>query len=282
MNTLASIVNIEERRPVVKADIENGYDRLAHTLTNTLMVNDAKLSAREMQVVFAIISKTYRFQKKEDWIANAQICELTKLSKGHVSNLMKSLMSKKVITKNGRNIGINNKVSEWKVHSVVNNHGSQIREQKFTNSCAKVHRFVNNSSLICETHKKETITKEEKAKSLDSDESVLQEIYKLRNEGFEHFIENWKAGRKLINSKNPYSKAKAQESFNKHFTVKKIKSKGQDWFNDQINSMSELIVSAYTDLSNSIAENSYSEFFNFKSMQPPRFISNKAWDNADE
>lgn len=282
MNNLANIVNIKERMPVVKADIENGYDRLAHALTNTLMVNKANLSARELQVVFAIISKTYRFQKKDDWIANAQICELTKLSKGHVSNLMKSLINKKVIVKNGRNVGINNLVSEWKVHEFVNNNSSRICEQKFINSCAIVHEVVNKSTLICETHKKETITKEESEKSIDSDESVLQEIYKLRNDGFEHFNENWKAGRKLINSKNPYSKVKAKESFNKHFTVKKIKSKGQEWFNEQINAMSELVETAYTELSKSIAENSYSEFFSFKSMQPPRFISNKAWENADE
>ena len=160
MNSTAQIVNIEERRPIVIANIERGYDRLAHTLTNTLMVNDAKLSAREMQVVFAIISKTYRFQKKEDWITNSQICDLTNLSKGHVSNLVKSLIAKNVIYKSGRNTGINKTVSEWKVHKSVNKKSSQIRVTEFTNSCTPVHKLMNNSSQIRETHKKETITKE--------------------------------------------------------------------------------------------------------------------------
>jgi len=160
MNQSSNIVNIGEHRPIVKADIENGYDRLAHALTNVLMVNPANLTAREMQVVFAIISKTYRYQKKEDWIANSQICDLTKLSKGHVSNLIKSLLSKNVIYKKGRNTGINSTVSEWKVHNLVNGNSSQPSVPKFTTSCEQVHNLVNKSTQPCETHKKETYTQE--------------------------------------------------------------------------------------------------------------------------
>ncbi len=61
----------------VKADIEPGYDRLAQKLTETLGKPPVKLSAREYQIVFAVISKTYRWPKKNDWLTNTQISSLT-------------------------------------------------------------------------------------------------------------------------------------------------------------------------------------------------------------
>lgn len=164
MGNLAEIVNIDEARPIVKADIENGYVRLANDLTQALMLNQANLSAREMQVVFAIISKTFGFNKKEDWITNSQICELTGLNKGHVSNLIKSLINKKVIYINGRKKGVNCILSDWKVHKLVNNKSSQPSEQKFTNSCTGVHKDVNKSSQIRETQKKDNTTKDNTTK----------------------------------------------------------------------------------------------------------------------
>ena len=64
MSNTAQIVNIQEHRPAVKADIDNGFDRLAHDITDTLALNPAKLSGCEFQVVHALIAKTYRWHKK--------------------------------------------------------------------------------------------------------------------------------------------------------------------------------------------------------------------------
>ena len=60
MTQTAEVINFA--RPYVKADIDNGYDRLAHDLTNALARNYSSLSGCEYQVVFALISKTFRFQ----------------------------------------------------------------------------------------------------------------------------------------------------------------------------------------------------------------------------
>jgi phage replication O-like protein O len=144
----------------VKADIEDGYDRLAHTLTNALAQNQAKLSGCEFQLVFAIISKTYRFHKKADWIASTQLCELTGMSKAHLSKTLKALIDKNVVLKNGKNVGINSVVSEWKVNQSVNNKKLTNQLSKVNQSVKGANQSVNKSCPIRPPQKKETITKE--------------------------------------------------------------------------------------------------------------------------
>lgn len=111
MTHTAEIINFD--RPVVKADIENGFTRIANELTEALMQNEAKLCGREFQIVHAIIHKTFRFHKKSDWINNAQISEMTGIAQSKISELKKSLISKHVLVQNGREISVNTTVSEW-------------------------------------------------------------------------------------------------------------------------------------------------------------------------
>lgn len=111
MTHTAEIINFE--RPVVKADIENGFTRIANELTEALMQNAAKLSGREFQIVHAVIHKTFRFHKKSDWINNSQISELTGIAASKISELKKSLIAKNILVINGREISINTTVSEW-------------------------------------------------------------------------------------------------------------------------------------------------------------------------
>jgi phage replication O-like protein O len=165
----------------VKADLDTGYDRLAHDITNTFMKNPACLSGCEFQVVFAIIGKTYRWQKKSDWIANSQLCEMTDMSKAHISKTIKSLISKNVITRNGKEIGLNNIVSEWGIYEKSPKDNQSVNNEKLSNQLTKVNQSVsevvqsvNNSCPIRPPQKKEeTITKETITK-----ESVFPEIEK--------------------------------------------------------------------------------------------------------
>jgi len=171
MRNTAEIINFE--RPVVKADIESGYDRLAHDITDAFTKNPAKLSGCEFQIIFAIIGKTYRWQKKSDWVANSQLCEKTGMLKGHVSKVIKSLITKNVIVKNGREIGLNSIVSEWgiaqespKVTQSGNNRKLPNQITEVTQLETKVTQSDNNSYPIAppqkkkETNTKETNTKE--------------------------------------------------------------------------------------------------------------------------
>jgi len=104
---------IKFARPVVKADIDKGFDRLAGTLTDALAINEPELNGREFQLVMAIISKTYRYHKPVDWIARCQLEEITGISGCNISTVLKSLKAKRVVIAEGRKIGINKVVSDW-------------------------------------------------------------------------------------------------------------------------------------------------------------------------
>jgi phage replication O-like protein O len=111
MNNLAEVIKFE--RPQVKADIEQGFDRVAGTLTDTLANPPISLSGREYQLINAVIGKTYRYHKKTDWIASIQLAEITGIDKTNVSKIKTSLIRKKVLLQDGKKIGINPIVSEW-------------------------------------------------------------------------------------------------------------------------------------------------------------------------
>ena len=113
MTETAAVIKLDERRPYMKADIENGFDRLAHDLTDAFINPPVKLSTREIQVVFAIIAKTYRFHKKMDWISNVQISDLTGIAANHVSEIKAGLIAKNILLEEGREIGINPVISDW-------------------------------------------------------------------------------------------------------------------------------------------------------------------------
>ena len=167
-----NIVHINEHRPKVKADIEKGFDRLAHELTNALAKNDAKLSGCEFQIVFALIGKTYRYHKKTDWVANTQLCQITGMSKAHVSKTIKSLIAKKIVFRDGREMGINPVVSDWEVNQSVNTKKLTNQSTGVNQSVKAVNQSVNSSCPIRPPHKKTTNTKETNTKENCSEPEV--------------------------------------------------------------------------------------------------------------
>lgn len=177
----------------VKAETKDGFDMVAHKITEALAKNPAKLSGREYQVFHAIVMKTWRWRKKNDWANNEQIADLTEISANHISTLKKSLLDKRVLILDGRYIGINPVISEWqntdkpktkkspnKGKKIPNSGGykksqikegilpnsggleqSQIKEEILPDSGVENPKFGSNKSPIRDTQKKETITKEE-------------------------------------------------------------------------------------------------------------------------
>jgi phage replication O-like protein O len=96
----------------VVAEVENGYTRLANDLVLQLCRTD--LSKRESKVMFAVISKTFGFNKPCDWIGRDQIEELTGIAANHVSAVIKGLVERKILYRKGRAIGVNKVISEWR------------------------------------------------------------------------------------------------------------------------------------------------------------------------
>ena len=169
MQHAEQVINLNDHRPVVKADIENGFDRLAHELTNALAKNCASLSGCEYQIIFALITKTFRFHKKSDWVANIQISEITGMSEAHVSKTLRSIKAKNVVFKKGQMTGINPIVSDWKINQSVKKKNLKKLTNQFdglNQSVREVNQSVKNNQPIRPPQKKETITKETNTKDI--------------------------------------------------------------------------------------------------------------------
>lgn len=75
--------------------LEDGFTRLANEWIEAFA--KYQMSGREWQVLFAIIRKTYGFNKKSDKIALSQFEKITGIARHHVVPVIKKLESKKII-----------------------------------------------------------------------------------------------------------------------------------------------------------------------------------------
>lgn len=91
---------------------ENGYIQIANEIAEVLC--KTQLSGYQNRLLWAIWRKTYGWNKKEDWVANSQLIELTGLKKGHVSRAKKELIERNIlVTKTGNKIQFNKDYSQW-------------------------------------------------------------------------------------------------------------------------------------------------------------------------
>ncbi|NQY33544.1 MAG: replication protein [Alteromonadaceae bacterium] len=116
MSNTAKIINFpankqEEGHEIVKADLDNGYYRVANELA--LALCKIKLSDRESRVLHAVMLKTYGFNKAVDWVCNEQLSELTEIKLNHISEVKNSLLKRNILLKDGRKIGVNPFISQW-------------------------------------------------------------------------------------------------------------------------------------------------------------------------
>jgi phage replication O-like protein O len=91
--------------------LENGYTKIADELLTALC--HIHLSGNEWSFLHALIRKTYGYNKKEDWITNTQIAELTGMRKERVSEAKRSLISKNIVTENRNKIAIQKDYDKW-------------------------------------------------------------------------------------------------------------------------------------------------------------------------
>lgn len=93
------------------ADLDDGYTRIANELLEAVML--AGLTQHQLLVFLAVMRKTYGFNKKQDWVSNEQLSELTGILPHKCSAAKSVLVKRGILIQSGRNIGINNVVSEW-------------------------------------------------------------------------------------------------------------------------------------------------------------------------
>ncbi len=75
--------------------LENGYFKIANEIAEKLCSH--RLPGQENQIIWAILRKTYGFNKKEDEISYGQLSKITKINRPKVIKLVKSLVSKKIL-----------------------------------------------------------------------------------------------------------------------------------------------------------------------------------------
>jgi phage replication O-like protein O len=102
----------KEERGHRVADVDDGYTRLANELLDALI--EADLSKHQYKVMLALVRKTYGFNKSFDRITNTQIAEMTGLPQTRVCTAKNELIDRGLIALEGRKIGPNRRLSEWK------------------------------------------------------------------------------------------------------------------------------------------------------------------------
>jgi len=100
---------------------ENGYTKIANELLDAVIC--FPFTRREYKIVLAVIRMTYGYNKTSDFITNWRLHKMTGISNQHVSNTLKSLHERKVLTINKtlrvirgqevREIGLNKNYSQW-------------------------------------------------------------------------------------------------------------------------------------------------------------------------
>lgn len=94
------------------ADIDDGYTRTANELLEAVMLSG--LTQHQLLIVMAVWRKTYGYNKKMDWIGNEQFAELTGMAATKCSTAKNELIRLGVLVQQGRQIGMNKTISEWK------------------------------------------------------------------------------------------------------------------------------------------------------------------------
>ena len=116
MSNLAEVIKFPEQeqeqgREYVKADVDNGYYRVANELG--LALCNVRLSDRESRLVHAIMMKTFGWQKPMDWVCYDQLAEMTGIDVTNIGKTKTALVKRKILVVDGKKTGINPIVSEW-------------------------------------------------------------------------------------------------------------------------------------------------------------------------
>ena len=94
---------------------EDGYTRIANELLDAIL--RYPFSKRELNIVLAVIRKTYGYNKKSDDMTLTQLADLASMDLAHVSRTVAALSDKNVLLKQqgkyGYVLGINKKYNSW-------------------------------------------------------------------------------------------------------------------------------------------------------------------------
>ncbi len=111
MSQTAEIIQLHERPPKVKADIDDGWHKIATTLARKeCRVN---MNQSEWKVYSTVKLRTFGFRKSMDWIAAPQFEEETGIKAKKIFEIKQRLIDRNILIADGRKVGVNTVVSDW-------------------------------------------------------------------------------------------------------------------------------------------------------------------------
>ena len=161
---------------------EDGHVDIANEIVEVLA--KTYLSSYESQVLWAIFRKTYGWHKKEDWITNTQISNMTGIAESHISRTIKKLIRRNIIIRNGKKLSFQKDYEKWeKLPKQVTNKKLPIQDKKLPKQVIKVTQMgqeVTQTGIHKRNSYKRNYTKETIQKKL-SQPSFLKEgvVYQL-------------------------------------------------------------------------------------------------------
>jgi len=107
---------------------------------------------------------------------------------------------------------------------------------------------------------------------------VLETFLQERTDAFEDFWKTYSESKVLIGGKNKAPKAKTKSKFlNETFPASKIRSMGLEAFDQEVESLLDLVWLVYSDIAQHKKTNTRSDWFNHENMWPAKFLSNAQW-----
>lgn len=126
MGNLATVIQFPAHSAPAKpqevrvVDLDNGFLRLASELVDEMAKPSNDFSKLEFRILLVVTRKTYGFNKKLDWISGAQFAEATGMTENKARDVVRALVKRRVLVREGRKLGWNTTISEWETKQPKN------------------------------------------------------------------------------------------------------------------------------------------------------------------
>lgn len=152
------------------------YTKIPNQILQPLLM--IKLQSYEIRIFLAIARKTYGFNKDKDYINQKQLKKLTGIKQPHISRTLKSLLEKKIIIKNGKELAIQKNYKLWNIpeKGILKNisdkiYNTGLKDDK--NISNEIYKYIPRDikNISGEIYTKNTIKKTYIKKNIDSSDS---------------------------------------------------------------------------------------------------------------
>jgi len=230
------------------------YTKIPNQILQPLLM--IKLQSYEMRIFLAIARKTYGFNKDKDYINQKQLKKLTGINQPNISRTLKSLLEKKMIIKNGKELAIQKNYKLWDIpeKETLKNISDKIYNAGLNddkNIPGKVYKYTQKGikNISGKVYTKNTIKKTYIKKNIDSSDSsdLINNFYNEKEDKKEESIKQIEEIINYLNIKTNKNfrsttantikliKARLNEGYVIDDFKKVIDIKTKEWFNSDFN-----------------------------------------------